>query len=51
MKLVEDYKVICVDLWGYGDSDKLKVLEDNLNYFFRVMVNDNVVVMKNEGFD
>ncbi len=50
-KLAEDYTVICADLRGYGDSSKPRASSDNSNYSFRAMANDNVAVMKNEGFD
>jgi len=50
-KLAENYKVVCADLRGYGDSSKPKSSNDFSNYSFRAMANDNVAVMKNEGFD
>lgn len=50
-ELARNYRVICADLRGYGDSSKPQCAPDNANYSFRQMAKDNVALMKEEGFE
>ena len=43
--LARDYRVVCADLRGYGDSSKPKGLPDHSNYSKRAMARDMVEVM------
>lgn len=49
--LAENFTVICADLRGYGDSDKPKAGPRGEGYSFRDMANDNLELMKTEGFE
>ena len=50
-RLAEDFTVVAADLRGYGDSSKPEGGEDHDRYSKRVMVLDQVEVMKHLGFD
>lgn len=49
--LAANYRVVCVDLRGYGDSDKPLCAADCSTYSFRTMALDNFKLMKALGFD
>lgn len=49
--LAQDYTVICADLRGYGDSSKPPARADSSNYSFRQMAQDNLALMRHEGFE
>jgi haloacetate dehalogenase len=50
-ELARDYRVVCPDLRGYGDSSKPKGLPDHSNYSKRAMANDMVEVMRALGHE
>ena len=50
-ELARDYRVVCPDLRGYGDSSKPKGLPDHSNYSKRAMANDMVEVMRSLGHE
>lgn len=47
--LAQDYRVVCADLRGYGDSSKPAGLADHSNYSKRAMALDMVEVMEKLG--
>jgi haloacetate dehalogenase len=47
--LAQDYRVVCADLRGYGDSSKPAGLPDHSNYSKRAMALDMVEVMEKLG--
>ena len=47
--LAQDYRVVCADLRGYGDSSKPVGLADHSNYSKRAMALDMVEVMEKLG--
>jgi haloacetate dehalogenase len=49
--LAEHFSVVCTDLRGYGDSEKLPGGEDHSGYSFRAMAQDQVEVMAALGYD
>ena len=40
--LTGDFRVVCADLRGYGDSSKPRCAPDTSNYSFRAMAGDQV---------
>jgi haloacetate dehalogenase len=50
-KLAQDFTVVCIDLRGYGDSEKPPGAADHSGYSFRAMAQDQVEVMAALGFD
>ena len=49
--LAANYRVVCPDLRGYGDSSKPHGAPDHSNYSFRAMAADQVAVMKALGHE
>ena len=47
--LAEEFRVVCADLRGYGDSSKPEGLADHSNYSKRAMANDMIDVMTQLG--
>jgi haloacetate dehalogenase len=50
-ELARDYKLVMIDLRGYGDSSKPENGENHVNYSKRSMALDGVEVMRHYGFD
>src|SRR3712207_6396528 len=50
-RLAERLTVICLDLRGYGDSDKPETTPDHAPYSKRAMARDAVAVMQALGFE
>lgn len=46
-----NFTVVCVDLRGYGDSDKPACAADCSNYSFRAMAEDQLALMRSLGFE
>jgi haloacetate dehalogenase len=49
-QLAKDFHVVAVDLRGYGDSSAPEPGENNINYSFRAMAQDQVEVMEKLGY-
>ena len=49
--LAKNYAVVAADLRGYGASDKPQARPDNSNYSFRAMAEDQVILMRQLGFE
>ena len=50
-RLAQHYHVVLPDLRGYGDSSLPEPGEDNCNFSFRAMAQDNVEIMQQLGYD
>src|SRR5215475_15890874 len=49
-RLASEFTVVCTDLRGYGDSEKVPGGGDHRAYSFRAMAQDQVEVMAALGF-
>ena len=49
--LSKHFHVVATDLRGYGDSSAPPAGENNINYSFRAMADDQVQVMRSLGYD
>lgn len=49
--LARNFHVVATDLRGYGDSSAPPAGENNINYSFRAMADDQVEVMRTLGYD
>ena len=50
-KLSQHFHVVATDLRGYGDSSAPPPGDNNINYSFRAMADDQVQVMRSLGYD